>query len=211
MLSSRDDASQSNQGSGSAARRLNTLQQHLFALPKQTQKVTALCISQTSAPRIRCAGNHAMPFEAWQVGQQLETKRRTVNDADIINFTHMTGYDAENLFGDMEYLREVGGHCRRLAPGLLTASLADALIVGSGILEGYAVALVSMDNVKAKAPVYGGDTLQVLLEVKSVNPSKSKPDRGFVTTVQKVLNQDGTVVMEYEVTRLLRRSDNLKN
>eukprot|EP00512_Aurantiochytrium_limacinum_P005626 CAMPEP_0171519794 /NCGR_PEP_ID=MMETSP0959-20130129/6113_1 /TAXON_ID=87120 /ORGANISM="Aurantiochytrium limacinum, Strain ATCCMYA-1381" /LENGTH=152 /DNA_ID=CAMNT_0012059301 /DNA_START=192 /DNA_END=650 /DNA_ORIENTATION=- len=152
-----------------------------------------------------------MPFEAWQVGQQLETKRRTVNDADIINFTHMTGYDAENLFGDMEYLREVGGHCRRLAPGLLTASLADALIVGSGILEGYAVALVSMDNVKAKAPVYGGDTLQVLLEVKSVNPSKSKPDRGFVTTVQKVLNQDGTVVMEYEVTRLLRRSDNLKN
>ncbi|GBG32296.1 Hypothetical Protein FCC1311_085212 [Hondaea fermentalgiana] len=169
----------------------------------------AACAGPSSSPtssRIRCAGNHAMPFEAWKVGQLLETKCRTINDADIINYTHLTGYDAENLFGDMEYLRNVAGHKRRLAPGLLTASIADALIVGSGILEGYAVALVSLNDVVAKAPVYGGDTLQVLLEVTESKPSKSKPDRGFVTTSQQVINQDGTVVMEYKVTRLLRRS-----
>jgi hypothetical protein len=45
-------------------------------------------------------------------------------------------WQAENLFADVEYLKSQG-HPARMAPGLLTASVADALIVGSGIIEGY--------------------------------------------------------------------------
>ena len=154
---------------------------------------------------IKCAGTHAMPLEAWAVGQSLVTKCRTVNDSDIVGYVQMTGYSAENLFGDMEYLRRAG-HDKRMAPGLLTASIADALIVGSGILEGYAIALVNITDMVAKAPVYGGDTLQVKLQVTNVKLSKSKPDRGVVTTRQQVINQSGQVVMEYTVSRMLKRS-----
>uniref|UniRef100_A0A7S3PFL7 MaoC-like domain-containing protein n=1 Tax=Aplanochytrium stocchinoi TaxID=215587 RepID=A0A7S3PFL7_9STRA len=170
----------------------------------------ALNLHETSAEDIdgfiKCYGNHARPFQEWAIGQRYITKRRTIPDADIINYTHLTGYDAENLFGDMVYLKETAGHDRRLVPGMLTGSIADALIVGSGILEGYAVALVSINNFRALAPVYAGDTIQVEMEVTKVKPSKSKKDRGIVTTYQKVKNQDGKVVVEYEVSRMIRRS-----
>ena len=52
-----------------------------------------------------------------------------------------------------------------MAPGLLTASIADALIVGSGIIEGYAVAMIGIDNLVAKKGVYAGDTIMANLEV----------------------------------------------
>ena len=73
---------------------------------------------------------------------------------------------AENLFADMEYLRSQG-HPARMAPGLLTASVADALIVGSGIIEGYAVAMIGIDNLMAKKGVYAGDTIAATFEVRS--------------------------------------------
>ena len=126
-------------------------------------------VGQDVAP---CYGNHARPFEAWEVGQRLITKRRTINDADVVSYIHLTGYDAENLFGDMVYLKEVAGHSKRLVPGMLTGSIADALIVGSGILDGFAIALASLDNFKAVAPVYAGDTIQVELAVTKVKPSE---------------------------------------
>ena len=37
--------------------------------------------------------------------------------------------------------------------------------------------------------------------------SKSRPDRGVVSTHQRVLNQNGEVVLEYDVKRMLLRSD----
>ena len=157
-----------------------------------------------------CYGNHARPFEEWKVGQRLVTKRRTINDADVVSFIHLTGYDAENLFGDMVYLKEVAGHAKRLVPGMLTGSIADALIVGSGILDGFAIALASLDNFRAVAPVYAGDTIQVEVEVTQVKPSRSKQDRGVVTTHQVVKNQQGKVVLEYDVSRMLRKSNNAK-
>ena len=49
----------------------------------------------------------------------------------------------------MEYLA-TQGHPGRMAPGVMTAAIADALIVGSGIIEGYAVAMIQMDALTAK-------------------------------------------------------------
>jgi acyl dehydratase len=74
---------------------------------------------------------------------------------------------AENLFGDMEFLASQGHHAR-LAPGIMTASVADALIVGSGILEGFAIAMIGIDGLNAKKPVYAGDTIHVEFEVQLI-------------------------------------------
>ena len=75
-------------------------------------------------------------------------------------------WQAENLFADVEYLKSQG-HPARMAPGLLTASVADALIVGSGIIEGYAVAMIGIDNLIAKKGVYAGDTVTANFQVCS--------------------------------------------
>jgi len=145
----------------------------------------------------------SLGFGEWIIGMELVTKRRTISENDIIAYTQMTGYANENLFGDMVYLMETMKHPRRLAPGLLTASIADALIVGSGVIEGHAVALVGMNNMVAKHPVYAGDSIHVEIVVTHKKESQSKPDRGVVVTHQKVINQNGIVVLEYDVSRML--------
>ena len=86
----------------------------------------------------------------------------------------------------------------------MTLSIADGLIIGSGAFENYAIALLKIDGCVAKYPVYAEDTIRVRIQVVSKRKSKSKPDRGIVTTHQTVLNQDDRVVMEYDVTRMLR-------
>ena len=44
-------------------------------------------------------------------------------------------------------------------------------------------------------------------QVTSVVPSKSNPTRGVVGTDVAVINQDGDVVLVYNVKRMLKRSD----
>ena len=146
---------------------------------------------------VRAGGENGIPFERWKVGQRFYTTCRTISDSDISTFVQLTGFQvraytcsvhhrsqtvsvhptvtkhlascpwqAENLFADMEYLKSQG-HPARMAPGLLTASVADALIVGSGIIEGYAVAMIGIDNLMAKKGVYAGDTVTANFQVSS--------------------------------------------
>ena len=94
-----------------------------------------------------------------------------------------------------------------MAPALFTCGIADTLIVQTGVLHDYAIALLGVDGLVARAPVYVGDTLTVEVATTDVRPSKSRPDRGVVSTHQRVLNQKGEVVLEYDVKRMLLRSD----
>ena len=89
-------------------------------------------------------------------------------------------------------------------PAALTLSIADGLIIGSGAFENYAIALLKINGCVAKYPVYAEDTIHVKIKVTSKRKSRSKPDRGIVTTHQTVLNQNNKIVMEYDVTRMLR-------
>lgn len=144
-----------------------------------------------------------IPLGGWSAGDKFTTRARTVTEADILSYVGVAGY-AESLFLDMEYLR-AKGHDRRMAPALLTTSLADGLIIQTGVLSDVAVALLGIDNLRALAPVYAGDTLHVEVEVTEVRPSSSRPDRGVVSSHQKVVNQSGETVLEYDVSRMLLR------
>jgi acyl dehydratase len=53
-------------------------------------------------------------------------------------------------------------------------------------------------------PVFIGDTITVELVVIDKRETK-KTDRGVVTFSHRVINQDGTTVMEYKINRMLRR------
>ena len=137
------------------------------------------------------------------MNDEYVSRNQTISNTDVVRFVQMTGYAGESLFNDRTYWNRAG-HSKRLVPAALTLSVADGLIIGSGAFENYAIALLKIDGCVAKYPVYAEDTIRVRIQVVSKRKSKSKPDRGIVTTHQTVLNQNDRVVMEYDVTRMLR-------
>lgn len=139
------------------------------------------------------------------VGLTLSTRARTVSETDIVNFVNGTGF-VEPLFLDMEYVATQTEFGRRIAPGLLTLSLAEGLILQAGHILGTAIALMALD-VTIRHPVHAGDTIKVQVEVVESRPTSRTPERGVVTTQNNVLNQEGVVVMEYQPTRLISGRD----
>jgi len=142
----------------------------------------------------------------WQdqrVGRTFTTESRTVTAAAIDSFVGLAGF-TEALFLDHVYLREQTPFGRQIAPGLLSVAVAEGLIIQSGVLRETAIALLGL-SFKTLAPVFAGDTLTVHVEVTG-SRSSSTPGRGVVTTRNRVVNQSGDTVVEYEVTRLIKGS-----
>ena len=54
-----------------------------------------------------------------------------------------------------------------------------------------------MDEMRLPRPVFPGDTLHVELEIIEARPIRSGNDRGLLSYLTKVINQDGAGVMTY--------------
>jgi acyl dehydratase len=141
-------------------------------------------------------------FEDWKVGDRIETLARTVGDAEISQFVALGGF-FEELFMSAEYVAKRSIYPKRFAPGALIFSFTEGLIIMSGCIHGVGLALVSVDNMTFKRPLFTGDTMKVLVEVTETRPT-SRTDRGIVTFRHTVKNQNGEDVMECTVKRMLR-------
>jgi len=141
-------------------------------------------------------------FEDWKTGDRIETLGRTVGDAEISQFVALGGF-FEELFMSAEYVAKRSIYPKRFAPGALIFSFTEGLIIMSGCIHGVGLALVSVDNMTFKRPLFTGDTMKVLVEVTDTRPT-SRPDRGIVTFRHTVKNQNGEDVMECTVKRMLR-------
>ena len=51
-------------------------------------------------------------------------------------------------------------------------------------------------------PVFAGDTVHAEVEVLNVRPT-SKGNRGIVTTMNNIVNQDGVTVIAYKAVRMM--------
>ena len=147
-----------------------------------------------------------MHFEDLPVGRKFRSLGRTIQDADIcafINVIHMT----EVLFTDMEFLKNESDIKGRLAPGSLVFCFAEGLLTQSTMQKtGYAFLGMEMD---IKNPAFAGDTIHVECEVIEARRSNSRPGRGLVRTRNRVVNQNGKVLMTYTPLRMIKcRSDN---
>nr|ART36600.1 C654 [uncultured bacterium] len=132
----------------------------------------------------------------------LKTGRRTVTEYDILSFVTLVGMN-EALFMDAEYIANDTPFGRRIAPGALVFSYAEGLVIQTGHLHGSAIAFLGAE-MKMQGPVYLGDTIEVNVSLGERRET-SKPDRGLVTTRNRVTNQSGDAVLEYLATRMLRR------
>lgn len=141
-------------------------------------------------------------FEDWKVGDRIETLGRTVGDAEISQFVALGGF-FEELFISSEYVAKRSLYPKRFAPGALIFSFTEGLIILSGCIHGVGLALVSVDGMTFKRPLFAGDTMKVFVEVTDTRPT-SRGDRGIVTFRHTVRNQNGEDVMECTVKRMLR-------
>ena len=62
-----------------------------------------------------------------------------------------------------------------------------------------------VDELRWLAPVRPGDRLTATLQIEDVRPSKSRPDRGFITTRAVLTNQDGIDVFTLRAPLMMRR------
>jgi len=141
-------------------------------------------------------------FEELLGDQIYYTNRRTITEADHINFTTSFGF-FEPLFMDQAYVEKETPYGRRIVPGALTFSVAEGLTILSGILHGTGIAFLGVEMNVLK-PVFIGDTITVEIEIIEKRETK-KTDRGIVTFFHRVKNQDNLFVMEYKVKRMMRR------
>jgi len=144
-----------------------------------------------------------LDFEGHKVGAVYRTLARTVSETDIVSFVNLCGF-VEPLFIDMEYVKRASVFKRRAAPGALTFSLSEGLIMQTGLIHGTGMAYLG-GELRIVAPVLEDDTIRVEIEVVDKRETK-KADRGIVTYQHRVLNQRDEVVLEARVQRMIRRA-----
>jgi len=145
---------------------------------------------------------HGVTFEGHTVGAIYRTLARTVSETDIVNFVNQCGF-TEPLFLDMEYVKRESVFGRRAAPGALTFSLSEGLVMQTGLIHGTGMAWLG-GELRVVAPVLEGDTIRVEVEVADKRETR-KPDRGIVSYRHRVLNQRDEIVLEATIQRMIRR------
>lgn len=141
-------------------------------------------------------------FEDWRVGEQVETMGRTVGDSEISQFVALGGF-FEELFMNRDFIEKSGPYPTRIAPGALIFAFAEGLIILTGCIHRIGMALISVEQMTFKRPLKVNDTMRVRVAVVETRKT-SKPDRGIVTFLHIVLNQNDEEVMECRVKRMLR-------
>lgn len=144
-------------------------------------------------------------FEEIQPGDSLLTPRRTLTEADIVNFACLSGDHfyahmdkiaaAESIFGE------------RVVHGYFLISAAAGLFVDAGV--GPVIANYGMENLRFIEPVKPGDTIQVRLTCKrkTVKHQRSADEKatGVVEWAVEIFNQHQQAVALYSILTLVAR------
>jgi len=130
-------------------------------------------------------------FEDYAPGSTYELGSILVEEAEVIAFAQR--YDPQYFHTDPERAKD-GPFGRLAASGWMTAGLFMRLMV-----ENYAspasLGSPGVDEIRWLNPVFPGDTLTARTTVLESRRSRSRPDRGIVTGLSEVFNQDGERVM----------------
>lgn len=137
-------------------------------------------------------------FEDLKPGFRFRTHRRTIGEADLAAFVNLTWLTEELFAVSDDSNRAIKG---RPVPGALVYSFAEGLLLPTMQDTGLAFLNCTLD---VKGPTVVGDTIHVEAEVVE-HRLTAKGDRGLVRFANKVVNQRGESVLEYNPLRLLKR------
>jgi len=150
-------------------------------------------------------------FDQLQIGDALTTHRRTVTEADIVNFGCLSGDHFYAHFDEIAAKDSFFG--KRVAHGYFVISAAAGLFVDPG--EGPVIANYGIDNLRFIEPVAIGDTLQVTLSAKRKVKKAKREDEdrhtGIVIWDVEVMNQHHELVALYDILTLVERDQSVQH
>ena len=136
-------------------------------------------------------------FADLKVGQRFRTHRRTISEADVAAFVNLTWLTEELFAVADDSQRAIKG---RAVPGALVYAFAEGLLLPSMQDTGLAFLTATLE---VRSPTVVGDTIRVEVEVTEARLT-SKGDRGLVRFANRVVNQRGETVLEYNPLRMLK-------
>lgn len=135
-------------------------------------------------------------------GETFVTGGITLTESEIIGFAltydpqpfHLNAAAAaESIYGGL------------IASGFQVVALTFRLFIQGSMLAESSMGSPGIDELRWFAPARPGDTLHAEVEVMTVSPSKSKPDRGIARLRYSAFNQRHELVSSFVVNHLLRR------
>lgn len=143
-----------------------------------------------------------MKFADFHAGQTIEAGPYLVTEAEVLQFAR--AYDPQWFHTDADAAAE-GPFGGLIASGWHTAGLMMRLFADHYLTHVASLASPGLDELRWLKPVRPGDTLSIRVTVLKAVPSKSKPDRGVVTSGIEVLNQADETVMTLKAVNFIGR------
>ncbi len=139
-------------------------------------------------------------FEDYRPGDEFPGEAVTLSEPGILDFAR--AYDAQFFHVDPDAAKAspYGG---LIASGIHSFAAAWGGMIRAGFLNGRGIGAPGID-IRWLKPVRPGDTLVMVSRVVGTKPSRSRPDRGFVSFEASVTNQHGDEVMTLSFKEMIR-------
>jgi oxepin-CoA hydrolase/3-oxo-5,6-dehydrosuberyl-CoA semialdehyde dehydrogenase len=148
-------------------------------------------------------------FEELEIGETFVTPRRTISEADIVNFAGVSG---DYFYAHMDELASKESlFKKRVAHGYFIVSAAAGLFVDPAV--GPVQANYGLDDLRFIEPVGIGDTIQVKLTCKRKTRKPLREDEkanGIVAWNVQVLNQKEEMVALYTILTLVECKERIE-
>ena len=146
-------------------------------------------------------------MEDFSVGQVFEFRSAPLTKQQIMEFAQE--WDPQRLHTDEAYAEGIHG-------GLIASGFQTLLTVFKPIMQDLMVDVaniggIGFDQLRWLRPVRPEEPLNIRIEVQSLVPSRSKPDRGVLIYTLEARNPAGELVMSVETPVMIqRRKEDLK-
>src|SRR5580704_11367857 len=138
-----------------------------------------------------CFTQDHLYFDDLAVGQEWESYGRTVTEADLVNFSGLSG-DFNPIHVDAEFARNTPFRAR-IAHGILVFSFASGMASTTPRVR--TIAMKAIQDWQFKEPVFIGDTVRLRSRIANIEV-RGRGRRAIITWHRQVLNQDNKVVQE---------------
>lgn len=194
-------------GGGEELGGVRAIKHYMQRTAVQGSPTTLTAITNQYTPGSKAISDVVHPFrkhfEDLKIGETLITHRRTVTEADIVNFGCVSGDHFYAHFDEIAAKDSIFE--KRVAHGYFLISAAAGLFVDPA--PGPVLANYGLENLRFIEPVGIGDTIRVKLTVKQKIQKEKKPDEdrhtGVVVWAVEISNQDDTVVALYDILTLV--------
>ena len=141
-------------------------------------------------------------LEDYTEGARYSFGVESVNAEEIMEFARR--YDPQSIHTDPEAAAD-GPFGGLIASGWQTAALMMRLFADYYLTSVASLASPGIDELRWVRPLRPGDRLTLQCETTGVRPSRTKPDRGILTTGVTLVNQDGDPILTATAMNMVAR------